>query len=163
MENIVSIAKKYIGQTEKPNNAGFTSAEFEKKMKAVGFIPSQSWCAYFCELVYKEAMPQLSLELDKLFSASATKTYDNFKKAGYVISGKPSPGALAVWQYGSSWKGHIGIVTEIRSEKMFMSVEGNTNDKGGREGYIVAERARMLDQPLSSVGLNLLGFIYPTK
>ena len=158
---IAEIAKKYIGQTEKPNNMGFNNAEFEKKMKAVGFAPSQSWCAYFTELVWKEAMPNLVAELDKLFSASATQTLKNFQAAGYTISKTPQLGALAVWQYGSSWKGHIGIVSQLRSETMFMAIEGNTNDKGGREGYIVAERARMLNAKHTESGLNLLGFIIP--
>ena len=43
---------------------------------------------------------------------------------------------MAVWRLGNGWQGHIGIVIDVHQGK-FSTIEGNTNDKGGREGYIV--------------------------
>lgn len=160
MNKVLLVARKYIGQTEKPGNSGFNDAEFEKRMKAVGWAKGQAWCAYFVELVCREALPEKDEELAKLFSASAVKTYENFQKAGRA-SERPTPGSLAVWRYGDGWQGHIGVVSEIVSENIFKTIEGNTNATGGREGYIVALKTRKLKQLFSAKGLNLIGFITP--
>jgi hypothetical protein len=158
---MVNIAKKYIGQTEKPGNAGFNSVEFETKMLAVGWEKKQAWCSYFCELVAKEALPNKAKELNKLFSASAVTTFTNFKSAGYTISSTPIEGALVVWQTQKNgkpdWTGHIGIVSKVINNVSFRSIEGNTNSDGGREGYIVADKARTIKKVQN--GLQILGFI----
>lgn len=163
LNRVVEIAKGYIGETEKPKNMGFSDAGFEEKMKGVGFGPGQAWCSYFVELCYKEAGVLPFAELDKLHSASATKTLQNFKDAGYPILKDPLPGCLVVWRHGSGWSGHIGIVSQLVNGDFFKAIEGNTNDQGGREGYIVAEQVRRLKTNFSERGLNLLGFIYPVK
>ncbi len=36
---------------------------------------------------------------------------------------------------------HVGIVLEANDE-VFMTIEGNTNDEGSREGYEVCQRIR---------------------
>lgn len=154
-------AKKYIGQTEKPGNMGFNNLEFETKMIAVGFKKKDAWCAYFTELVAKEAYPNRFAEFDKLFSASAVQTFKNFKAAGYKISSIPVENSIVVWQNFKAgkpdWTGHVGIVSKVLSRWSFQSVEGNTNDKGGREGYVVAEKTRTT--AAKTDGLNVIGFI----
>lgn len=161
MSNIAKTAVGYLGQTEKAGNSGFTAPAFEKKMQGVGFQPGHAWCAYFVELCLKEGVPAKAAELDKLCSASAVKTYDNFKAAGKLVGMIPKPGAVAVWRHGSGWQGHTGIVETVTPDgKGFTCIEGNTNDAGGREGYIVARKNRKLGLPYTDKGLNLIGFIY---
>jgi hypothetical protein len=170
---IAKVAKSYIGQTEIPGNAGFNDKVFEEKMKQVGFIRGHSWCVYLCELVWKEVYsftysgnytPLVQNEiakLDKLFSASATATYRQFDvDKTFPVSKTPSIGAVAIWRYGNGWQGHGGIVVSFTNTKV-TTVDGNTNDKGGREGYIVAEKTRGLNEPYKAKGLNLVGFIHP--
>lgn len=156
------IAEKYIGQTEMPGNSGFTNYEFEAKMKAVGFQRSHAWCAYFAELVFKEAYPDKFKELDKLFSASAVQTYRNFKDAAYPMNSMPSENNLVIWQNMRDGKpqvtGHAGIVGKVTDGWIFESIEGNTNDGGGREGYIVAKRIRKHIADVKD-GLKVIGFI----
>lgn len=155
------VAIKYLGQTEKTGNMGFNDPAFEKKMEAVGFSKGQAWCAYFAELVFKEAYSERLQELDKLFSASAVQTYRNFRDASYPISNVPQPGMLAIWQMQKDgkphWSGHAGIVVSVNSVNDFESIEGNTNDHGGREGYIVARKSRTTKKVKN--GLQVLGFI----
>lgn len=155
------VALKYIGQTEKPGNMGFNDAEFEAKMKSVGFEKTHAWCAYFAELVFKEAYPERVAELDKLFSASAVQTYKNFVNAAYLQGELPSENWLVIWQMQKDgkpqWSGHAGIVVKVIDQETFESVEGNTNDGGGRDGYIVARRIRKIHKVQN--GLQVLGFI----
>ncbi len=165
---IKETALKYIGQREKPNNSGFQDSEFEKKMKEVGFQSGQAWCAYFSELVWKEAYlkynPGIAILLNNLFSASATATYKNFDLSPeFNVSKIPVVGALAVWRHGIGWQGHIGPVIEIPDEINFRSVEGNTNSQGGREGFEVAPMPRKVDYTVKENRLNLIGFIIPKE
>jgi hypothetical protein len=162
-QKIVQVAASYIGKTEKPNNSGFKDAEFEKRMVDVGWVKGASWCAYFCELVCKEAYSSDKDAVKKystLFSGSATATYKNFDVAG-LTSKTPEVGSLAVWRLGNGWQGHIGIVAEVVDKDVFKTIEGNTNDNGGREGYIVTRKTRFTNKPYSAKSLNLIGFIKP--
>jgi len=167
-EKIKLVAESYLGQEEISGNKGFKNTAFQKKMKDCGWELGQAWCSYFAELVWKEAFGKshpLYAKIDRLFSPSATATFANFKghnthnfESGVV----PKIGALVVWKYGNSWKGHIGVVTEIIDSKTFRAIEGNTNNSGSREGIMVAKKTRSLGLPHKNKGLNLLGFIYST-
>lgn len=156
---IIGVAQSYVGQHEVPGNLGFQDKTFEKKMTEVGWRKTQAWCCYFSELVYKEAFaaagydgmvqPNMFDTLDKLFSASTQKTYNNFKANGtpynFTVSDTPQPGDLVIWKdRDNSAQGHVGIVTSGLSEdgKTFSTIEGNTNEKGGREGLVVAAKDR---------------------
>jgi len=156
------IALKYVGQTEKPGNMGFNDQEFEARMFDVGFVKGHAWCAYFTELVFKEAYPEKFNELDKLFSGSTIQTFRNFRDAAYLIGYAPQPNTLVIWQTMKDGKpqatGHAGVVTSVQSSWEFESVEGNTNDGGGREGYIVAKKERKVFAEVKN-GLKILGFI----
>lgn len=170
-DEIVSIAQSYLGQEEIRGNKGFKQEDFELKMKAMGWQMDQAWCAYFAELVWKEAYQQwdatLFSRLDKLFSAGAVATYNNFKKAkDFMCNQVPKPGALVVWQsYVSGaphWSGHVGIVETASVNKgIFTAIEGNTNDNGEREGFEVARKNRTINFIKKQNGLVLLGFVHP--
>lgn len=165
---ILLSATKYIGIKEKPNNYGFYDEEFDKKMELVGFNSGESWCALFAELVWKEAYSQYNsfmvAILDKLFSDSAVKTFSNFSKSSMFTIGKvPEIGSLVVWQKylngEKSWQGHIGIFTGMIGGKM-LTIEGNTNDNGSREGDGVYKKTREINY-FNDNGLRLLGFVNP--
>lgn len=156
------VAAQYLGKTEKPGNSGFTDADFEQRMSDVGFKKSHAWCAYFTELVFKEAYPAKFAELDKLFSASAVQTFRNFQKHGYIIKPIPVIDSLVIWQ---SYKkgvpqvtGHAGIVSKAIDSWQFESIEGNTSSKGVREGYIVGPQKRKVLAEVTN-GLKVMGFV----
>lgn len=156
------IAAKYLGQKEKPGNMGFQDADFERRMMQVGFVKSHAWCAYFAELVFKEAYPEKFSELDKLFSGSTVQTFRNFRDAGYIIGNVPQLDTLVIWQSMKAGKpqatGHAGIVTKVISTWEFESIEGNTSGEGSREGWIVGKQSRKVLADVQT-GLKILGFI----
>lgn len=163
-DHVVRIARSIVGQKELSGNAGFHDPDFQKRMQEVGFKKGEAWCAYTGELIWKEAFgqdhPFYDL-LDQLFSASATKTFSNFEQNENFKTGQfPKRGALAIWRYGKGWQGHMGVVTELFNGPAFLSVEGNTNKAGGREGIEVAEKKRRTLEPYKPNGLNLVGFVY---
>lgn len=162
MNKISEIAKSYIGQKEITGNKGFINKDFESKMKGVGFYTGAPWCGFFAELVWKEAGQSLAL-----LSSSSKTIIDKASKSGNWHT-TPVEGAVIVFAHFSngrrSWQGHIGVVTYVNANGIdYSTVEGNTTDKGGREGIVVAIRNRHLTADKWSInnGLRLMGFVHP--
>ena len=159
MSKISEIARSYEFQREVSPNKSFVDPTFLAKMKAVGWKAPDAWCAYFAELVWKEATQNVLP-----FSASAWQTFLKYEKArGKKNSAVPIEGALVVWRVFKNGlpqaQGHIGIVVGVQKDH-FETIEGNTTDKGGREGVMVAYRKRHFEWERDN-GLRLMGFIHP--
>ncbi len=182
-EHIVNVGKKYIGQKELLNNSGFVDADFQRRMKEIGWSTGESWCAYFCELVWKEAYQTYPIQndiskelLDALFSGSATRTWQNFDKSQFKTRVKGDPkapiktpafGALSVFRFGNDWTGHMGICTGfepfLKANNKFSDLEGNTNNDGSRNGFEVRVKERFTNNAFSPKGLNFIGFVLPIQ
>jgi surface antigen len=172
-QEIVSTARKYVGIKEVKGNMGWKSenlpnlAEYlEKAMKEHGFSYGQAWCAYFGEHIWAEVYDKVGLarEIDKYFSGSARRTLKKFSNAdGWQTGQVPLVGAIAVWKRvrngEDTSQGHVGIVVEVHDDYM-ITVEGNTNAAGSREGDQVAEKRRKYNFNTHH-GLALEGFVYP--
>lgn len=160
MSKIITIARSYLGQKETANNSGFVDKSFLKKMQAVGWYKGAAWCLFFCRLVWKEAGIDISL-----IHPSAYKTWLEADKAGNWHT-DPVEGAIAVFRMFKNGvatdKGHGCVVVEV-GVGSYVTVDGNTTDKGGREGIMTAERIRSLnaDSWTKKDGLRLMGFIHP--
>jgi hypothetical protein len=147
-QRIVEVAESFIGMQEIPGNMGFKDDKFAQLMEDTGWQKGQAWCAYFAELVWKisyNGIPDMVTLLDKLFAAGAVKTFNNFKSDGsFVIDKNPNPGSVVIWQTWKNnqphWTGHAGIVTNVINNNEIITIEGNTNSQGGREGIEVAEK-----------------------
>jgi len=162
-QEIIDNALSYVGEQEKPGNSGFIDPKFEAEMKEEGWQFGWAWCAVFAKVVFKNVYPEKSEELNRLFSPSAVVTFRNFRDDSYLINELPKPGNLVVWQKVIEGKkqiqGHVGIVTKLNSAWEFESVEGNSNDEGGREGKEVALITNRKVIKDVWTGLKVLGFI----
>jgi len=169
-QEVLLRAIKEIGQREVPPNLGFEDKEFEERMKAVGFVPGNAWCALFTELIWEEAYQNwdatLFTRLKVLFNASAVTTFRNFQKTkDFIVDKKFEVGCLVAFQTykegAAHWTGHIAIGKSYdRKTNKVTTIDGNTNDAGGREGIIVAEKSRTLNFDPIQNGLVCLGFVH---
>ncbi|WP_080057166.1 CHAP domain-containing protein [Spirosoma aerolatum] len=169
---VVEVAKRFIGEKETGNNAGFADLAFQKEMQTSGFMRGMSWCALFVETVFRIALleekrPALWKNIENLFSASAIETLTRFKEKGYTVRQTPQVGDLAIWRHGPGPAGHIGIVVDAGNQKLktFTTIEGNTNLAGSREGDGVFLKTRTYGSPISNKPgtFNLLGFVAPVS
>ena len=167
---IINKASSLIGMKEKSGNMGFLDKDFEDNMKDIGFDNGDAWCTLFVELVWKNAYAAyksyMVTLLDAIFSESAVKTFSNFKLSKEfknLVTHTPDPGALVFWQkYNNGlpdWRGHAGIFLQMSGGKM-ITIEGNTNDGGSRDGDGVYKKSRDLNY-FNDNGLRLLGFVNP--
>ena len=163
MHRLVEVAKQYVGQTELPGNRFTDSTPLGRLVHGAGQKDGEAWCAYFVEGCAIEAYPELKQQLTKFFDASAVKSYHNFKAAGFkTTTTDPIPGDIVVFQRYhkgvAQWQGHMAIVEAVMPGRGFITIEGNTNDLGSREGIMVAD-GRKRDYKFNPNGLTLLGFI----
>jgi len=177
---IVKVATKYLKTKEIPDNRGWYDKAFEKAMQKVGWRFGQHWCAYFMELVWKEAYnkyfdnkeqkyttistPTISgvfnnTEIDrkstlnlltKLCSGNSQKTFRNFQKSGIFKTGKEPRVGAAAVYKYGITTGHTVACVTEVTFNGFHSIEGNVSNK-------VICRSHLANEP------NLLGFIYPVE
>jgi hypothetical protein len=111
---------------------------------------------------YTEFAPEMLPLLKEEFSAGTVRTFRHFKKLDWT-SKVPEEGDIVIWQTYRKGKaqstGHAAIVMEVNSRSI-KTIEGNTNDIGGREGYTVATKNRSINFTNDN-GLRMLGFIKP--
>lgn len=164
--NIIAIAKGYIGQQEVQPNLSFKDPSFLAKMKARGWQVGQPWCSYFAKQCWVEGYADSLALLSKvkgLGTGGAINTLENYTEdKTFPVSMVPVPGAIVIFREGNGTNGHAGIVTAVSGDT-FLTIEGNTNNDGSREGYEVAAKSHQLGQPFKPAGLNIAGFIHPVE
>jgi len=167
-QRIVKIAASYVGNQEAlpPQNPGWWDEEYEAKFKTLKAYPwtkPQPWCAWFCQLVWKEAYTignklvdntnnleyadfykntwKTTLKNGAFIGAGVSTCKNNFIGIKKFItlaeakSGKylPEPGDIAVYSYG-----HVDLVIKPFIEKGklagYSAIGGNTGNADARNG-----------------------------
>jgi hypothetical protein len=107
------------------------------------------WCAGFACFVVKQACDTLRVELPIPVSFSCDSLAASARRRGFLKAEEDMedkaeirPGSLFLNRRTSTDWDHTGIVLESLDEEVFLTIEGNTNDDGSREGFEVCQRVR---------------------
>jgi hypothetical protein len=108
------------------------------------------WCAGFACFILRQACETLEVEPPLTPSVSCDSLAASARERGIFLAGAPgldpariTPGSLFLSRRtGTDWT-HTGIVLG-RYLEVLETIEGNTNDDGGREGYEVCHGYRGL-------------------
>lgn len=112
-----------------------SSPEIDKYLKSVGLSPGLAWCTAFLYYCYSQVAKRHPYPKTGLVH----EAYKGLKN--YHIK-KPVDNSLFFIDTGS-YRGHAGFVISVKGEKI-ITIEGNTNDKGSREGNGVYIRERSI-------------------
>lgn len=148
---IATVAARYLGVREKSTN---WSPEIEKFWTATNYPDGaddrQPWCAAFCCFVLQQADRESeSLRFSVPPRSAAVRDWVPWAQrkdvGGLVFTPTsklytPQPGDVVEFLPHLS---HIGIVERVEGKTVW-TIEGNTDDSGGREGVKVARRPRAL-------------------
>jgi hypothetical protein len=142
---IVEEARKWVRTREIGHNDGPEVAEWLHRVKRQ---PGNAWCAAFAWCMLDDACKKLGIENTfppiagawlMLNTAKQKKAWTKIPGQGFIFGidhGTNSQGARI---------GHVGIVTGVFDDHI-TSIEGNTNQKGSREGDGVYEKERRLSE-----------------
>jgi hypothetical protein len=137
----LAFARDELGVEEEPRGSN-DGPRVREYLAAVHMPPGVAWCAAFASWCVKQASASLGVPpllhgaagALRLLSLNPTLRID-----------RPEPGCLVVWDHGEG-HGHVGLVEEVTPLDLG-TIEGNTDEHGGAEGYMVARRRRLLDDP----------------
>lgn len=145
-------AEDYVGRMEEGGDNRGPAVEFFQKLGEIR--PGQPWCAAFVNAVAEIACSKKNVRspLEGVHLDSSTNDLEGYVQAYYEHSrrngwlredGRPGVGDLFMVYHGGELDryAHIGIVAAL-SEQGFMTVEGNSNDDGSRNGIGVFQNLR---------------------
>ena len=143
-ERSLQIAISQLGVQEQPkgSNAG---PEVKQYLKSVGLSVGNPWCMAFVYWCVDQACKEMGLKNPLVKTGSVMFQYNNttLRKLPKTSSAIKA-GDIGIMSFKGG-KGHTFFIKEPGAT--IWTVEGNTNDEGGREGYEVATMKR----PVSSL------------
>ena len=143
----LEFAATQIGVREVPlgSNRG---PQVDKYLRAVGIDPiegSFAWCVAFTHFCYKTAAEQRGVGNPHVKTAGVLDHWNRANARSKITStraiadpGLVRPGALFIIDLGEGL-GHSGMVVEAKDGRL-VTIEGNTNDNGSRNGIGVFRR-----------------------
>jgi hypothetical protein len=135
LQEVLEVAGREVGIREVGRNRGQRIEEYQA---CVGIEPGSPWCAAFVSWVFREASRTLGIPCPLHPSGGALKLWRWAAPA--TRTQWPKPGGVFVIDHGAGL-GHVGIVESVTPDHL-VTIEGNTNDGGAREGDGVYRRIR---------------------
>lgn len=149
MKATLSVALSQVGVMEDPPGSN-RGPKVDEYLKSAGLDPSAgsfAWCAAFVYWSFSQAATRLGTSNPAIRTAGVL---DHWKKAGQagitrLLAGQIlddlsllKPGLVFVINTGGG-RGHMGLVEDFRDDRL-ITIEGNTNLPGDREGVGVFRR-----------------------
>ena len=129
-----------VGVREQGANRG---ERVEHYLASVGFGPGYAWCTGFVSWCFQQA--GVKAPKSAWVPSYAVKQNIIYQRGKFVRQ-LPQPGdVFMIWYSRLKRPAHIGFV-EIWENKWVVTVEGNTNDDGSREGNGVYRKRRLQRQ-----------------
>lgn len=148
----LEIANSQVGVREAGRNRGL---HVDLYIRAAGLDPTRGsfpWCAAFVQFCYREACREMDVAPALKRTASVMKLFTHH----VAISSKvPTRGSVFIIDSGKG-RGHTGFVELLAPDGNFVSVEGNTNGGGSRDGDGVYRRVRSVAECAYFLDINLL-------
>jgi hypothetical protein len=122
--------------------------EVDAYLRAVGLDPGFAWCVAFTHFCFKKGAESLGVSNPHIKTAGVLDHWNLAGKKAKVVRvtnakavadpGLVKPGSLFIIDLGGGL-GHSGMVLEVANGRL-VTVEGNTNDNGSRNGIGVFRR-----------------------
>jgi len=141
---VVAKAKDELGVKETNDNSGTRVKQYQAATTLGG--SHWPWCAALVSWCIKEAEKKTGLDIPWSFSASCDVLWADGRSRA-IIRSSPQVGDVFLVKakkgngYSTADAIHTGFVVGVHGPK-FTTVEGNTNDDGGREGVAVLGHTR---------------------
>lgn len=137
-EQVIKIAKKYIGVKENPansNNVEFNTWYYGKPVVGSAY----PWCLSYVMFIFNRANVKLPIK-----TASCGELMRAAKSAGMWVTSRFKPGDIAIFDFSGKQKTtqHCGIVEEVIPDYGVQSIEGNTGSTNDSNGGEVMRRRR---------------------
>lgn len=129
---MLDVAARNVGYAEQPAGSN------ETKFAAIaGHANGYAWCATFQVACARTSELKLPNE-----SAYTPTLAQGFRDAGRWSTDAPRVGDLVFFDFGLGRISHVGLVTVVHGPHDVETIEGNTDEAGGRTGGKVMRKRR---------------------
>ena len=136
----IKTAATQLGVQEDPPHAN-KGVKVNAYLASVGLAPGYSWCAAFGYWCFDQAATKLNIP-NPLVKTGGVLNHWNLSKATKVTV--PQAGDIGIIDHGKGL-GHEVLVRSVDIPKgTYQSIEGNSNENGSREGFIVCSNTRQI-------------------
>lgn len=142
-EKAVELAAQSIGVTEETPNWGRWVKVY---LTFIGLVRPAPWCGAFVAYKIHQAAGALGVAAQWPKTGYVPSAVTWARKRGLVADHPAAGMAFAVWHADKGRYAHIGFIRRVYQhggKTYFVTVEGNSNDTGGREGTKVACNRRV--------------------
>ena len=139
-ERALSVARSQIGVEEIPrgSNGGPQVAAY---LKCIGLSVGYPWCMAFVYWCVNRAAADLGMPNPLVKTGGVLRQWNETTLRKLPArSGGVKPGDIFIMDFGRG-AGHTGFLVSVQNG-IASTLEGNTNDEGGRDGYMVCLRQR---------------------
>lgn len=161
---LLSVAGSQVGITEVPPGSN-RSPQIDLILKSVGLSPGYPWCAAFVYWCFAQASRQTGLVNPCPKSAGVLNLWAlaGYKEAGLTrITAQQAitnpnlikPGMQFLMRF-SPTTGHTGIVERVNKNGSLVTIEGNSNKAGSREGTAVLRQTK---RTVSNINLGYISY-----
>jgi hypothetical protein len=131
---VLNHARSELGTREDPIGSNRTEYSAE-----AGHANGYAWCATFLVAMFRRA--GLTLPSESAYTPTMANAFKKAKRYGT----EPRRGAIGFLYFPSKGRiAHTFVVEDVRPDGRVVTIEGNTNDAGSREGDGVYRRVRSL-------------------
>ena len=117
--------------------------QVEMYLASVGLGPGYPYCAAFVSWVYQNA--NIQVPLSAWVPSYALKDKRIYQRGKFELKTPQKGDVFLIWYPKLNRPAHIGFIEQWK-EKWVLTVEGNTNDSGSREGDGVYRKRRLRKQ-----------------
>lgn len=152
---LIDEAKKYLGVKEQGNNGGSQVNAFQA---CVGLSTGDSWCMAFQIFLVKAVAKSRGITPKIVTNSGHCLTvYSKSPKSQRCAA---EPGAIVIWEHGSSSSGHTGLVVSVGTDGTLTTIEGNTGPEdhvnANGDGVYLKHR-----DPKGTGDMHVVGFLRP--
>ncbi len=161
---VMDFAASEIGVREKPTGTN-RGERVEEYQRSVGISAGDPWCVAFVYFCFEQAAAELGVAnplkakcrtggvLDLWARARTASIPTLVRDAALNDPSRVEPGMIFIVGTGGGL-GHTGLVESVRGNKL-VTIEGNTNDNGSREGIGVFRRS---GRSIASINRGFISF-----
>ena len=135
-DRVLSVARSQLGRCEEPRGSNWGPA-VQGYLASVGITFPAAWCMAFAYWVVDKAAREAKVDNPLHKTGGVMAQWNALRGTGHRVS-TPRRGDLFVMSFGRGL-GHIGFVERVQGDRI-MTIEGNSNDEGSREGHEVCRK-----------------------
>lgn len=136
-EKVLEVAHSQVGKQEVPKGSNW-GTDVQKYLASAGITFPAAWCMSFVYWCTAEACKELNIQ-NPLFRTGGVMNQWYHVPATMKVH-EPQAGDIFIMEFAHGL-GHTGFVEKVEGT-MIATIEGNSNEDGGREGFEVCRHTR---------------------